>query len=466
MTPVWQICFLFNFILFTDANVFLTQSSANQILQRLKRANSPFEELRKGNLERECYEEKCSKEEAREVFEDIDKTNEFWNKYVDGDQCEKKPCQNNAPCKDGIGEYTCLCSEGFQGKNCEVEIPKLCQNDNGNCDHFCKVVQETVRCMCADGYYLDDDGKSCIAKEAFSCGRIRAPITRSTIDEQIVPVTEMMMSDSSYNVTMSNVSTSNTRNGTVNEAFIEAVEDDGNRIVGGTDCKPGQCPWQALLVNEENLGFCGGTILSETIVLTAAHCMNQSRSFIVVVGEHDTSKDEGRESKHRVERVIAHNKYVPQTYDNDIALLKLKDKITFNKYVIPACLPDKEFSEKVLMKEGYGQISGFGRIHERGRQSTVLQQLSVPYVDRQVCMESSQFKITVNMFCSGYEEEGKDACQGDSGGPHVTRYKNTWFVTGVISWGEGCARQGKYGVYTQISRYIGWIKKAMKVLNS
>lgn len=162
-----------------------------------------------------------------------------------------------------------------------------------------------------------------------------------------------------------------------------------------------------------------------------------------------------------MELYVTHFHYIPETYHNDIALIKLKTPIKFTNYIIPACLPTREFAEEVLMKEKDGMISGFGRLHERGPQTTVLQKLTVPYVDRALCIESSTFKISKHMFCAGYDTESKDACQGDSGGPHVTKYKGTWFVTGVVSWGEGCARAGKYGVYTQVSKYIRWLKGAM-----
>lgn len=158
---------------------------------------------------------------------------------------------------------------------------------------------------------------------------------------------------------------------------------------------------------------------------------------------------------------VTHTNYVPQTFHNDIALIKLKTPIKFTKFIIPACLPDQAFAEDVLMKQPDAMISGFGRVHERGPQSTLLQKLNVPYVDRAHCIESSTFKISKHMFCAGYDTVDKDACQGDSGGPHVTNYKGTWFVTGVVSWGEGCARAGKYGVYTQVSKYIRWLKFAM-----
>ncbi|XP_041115548.1 coagulation factor X-like [Polyodon spathula] len=449
MAQLLWICLSFFSLTFIEANVFLSQESASQVFRRHKRANSFFEELKKGNLERECHEEQCSYEEAREVFETEEPTMEFWNKYVDGDQCEKKPCQNNAGCKDGIGEYTCLCNEGFQGKNCEIEIPKLCETNNGDCDHFCKVDRD-VTCSCAEGYKLGQDGKSCMPSDLFPCGLLQTSKTRSISEvAEPLPAPERNLTEAENRTDLHPTDT---------------PENENSRIVGGGDCPIGHCPWQALLVNQDGVGFCGGTILSNRIVLTAAHCMNQTKYFTVILGEFDTLKDEGREKTYQVEKVLIHNSYVQKTYNNDIALVKLKDPIQFSKYIIPACLPNREFAERVLMNQPFAQISGFGRVHERGRQSTKLQKLNVPYVDRHVCMESSLFKISVNMFCAGYDQMEMDACQGDSGGPHVTAHKDTWFVTGVVSWGEGCARKGKYGIYTQVSRYLRWIQQAMKRL--
>uniref|UniRef100_A0A8C3JN09 Vitamin K-dependent protein C n=1 Tax=Calidris pygmaea TaxID=425635 RepID=A0A8C3JN09_9CHAR len=65
------------------------------------------------------------------------------------------------------------------------------------------------------------------------------------------------------------------------------------------------------------------------------------------------------------------------------------------------------------------------------------------------------------MFCAGYDKDGGDVCQGDGGGPHVTQYNGTYFVTGIISWGEGCGRKGKYGVYTNLSKFLPWVRSVL-----
>ncbi|XP_069020365.1 coagulation factor X [Embiotoca jacksoni] len=458
------------------AHVFLDGRAASQVLIRQRRANSFFEELKQGNQERECMEERCNWEEAREIFENVDMTNEFWNKYYDGDACETMPCAHGGHCKDGIGNYICFCEPGYQGINCEIVVPELCENKNGGCEHFCKVVRGSVECSCADGYFLASDDKSCDSDEPFKCGAIITGNFRSVFRYDRKNPTEG--NANGLNMTL---------NSTEQEDVLDAVQPAENisrilqessvleeliisqragmtRIVNGENCPPGECPWQALLLNEDNQGFCGGTILNEYIILTAAHCMNQSRYIYVKLGEFDTLVVHGNEATHNVETIITHNWYKQETYHNDIALIKLATPIKFNRFILPACIPEPEFSERVLLRQLDGMVSGFGRLGEGRQPSTILQRLVVPYVNRHKCMESTDLQISLRMFCAGYDTISKDACQGDSGGPHVTRYRNTYFITGVVSWGEGCARKGKYGVYTQVSKFIRWIRDGMDKL--
>nr|AAH56804.1 F10 protein [Danio rerio] len=458
------------------AEVFLNTRDANQVLIRQRRANSLFEEMEKGNMERECIEERCNYEEAREIFEDVKKTDEFWHKYVDGDACLSHPCVNGGQCKDAIGPYTCFCQQGFKGYNCEIVIPELCENENGGCDHFCEVMEKNVVCSCANGYELAPNGKSCQSQDPFKCGVIYPKKTRSIFFHTPNITESENEEETELEATIEPVyNHSNPLNNQTDSMFglheLEIIQEEpilpvvstagDGRIVNGVECPPGDCPWQALLINENNMGFCGGTILTEHFILSAAHCMNESLSIRVVVGEYDTLVPEGREATHDVDEILIHKNYQPDTYHNDIALIKLSKPIKFTKYIIPACLPEMKFAERVLMQQDDGLVSGFGRVREGGLSSTILQKLTVPYVNRAKCIESSNFKISGRMFCAGYDQEEKDACQGDSGGPHVTRFKNTWFITGVVSWGEGCARKGKYGVYTQVSKYIMWINNAM-----
>uniref|UniRef100_A0A8C4R4X5 Coagulation factor VII n=1 Tax=Eptatretus burgeri TaxID=7764 RepID=A0A8C4R4X5_EPTBU len=238
-------------------------------------------------------------------------------------------------------------------------------------------------------------------------------------------------------------------------------EEGPGRIVGGSVCPPGQCPWQVLLLNQNGYTFCAGTLLSDLWVLTAAHCALHSPRITVRVGEHDLRRSEGWEQQVTVQRSIRHPNFDPETYDNDITLLRLAKPVKFNFHAIPACLPDTTLSQNLLAPGKKGVVSGWGRLAENRGGSPILQRVELPTVSSDVCKASTKNLITRNMFCAGYEQGGQDACKGDSGGPFVTKWADTWFVTGIISWGEGCAERGKYGVYTRVSNYMDWIHYQM-----
>ncbi|XP_053168368.1 coagulation factor X isoform X2 [Hemicordylus capensis] len=392
----------------------------------------------------------------------------------DGDQCASNPCRYGGKCKDGIASYTCSCLDDYHGLNCEYIKLKYCKMNNGDCQHFCKTVESNVICSCANGYSLAEDGKSCVPTVNFPCGQIQIKKAkreaRSLGSQDVIDNSTNYDDDALYedvyfggfgNSTIPpSLPDETSFGGRKDSSIVDGGSEEG-RIVNGSACLLGQCPWQALLVNEEGEGFCGGTILNRRFVLTAAHCMNQGKTMKVLVGAVDLRSEEGRGMLHTVDKIIAHPRFVLQTYDFDIALLRLREPIQFSASVISACLPTPDFANDILMTQSRGTISGFGRTQNRGQISSTLQVINLPYVDRNTCKKSTNFVITENMFCAGHESSFQDACQGDSGGPHVTEYKGTYFVTGIVSWGEGCAKEGKYGVYTKVSKFIGWLKSSM-----
>ncbi|NXL89806.1 FA10 factor, partial [Alectura lathami] len=214
---------------------------------------------------------------------------------------------------------------------------------------------------------------------------------------------------------------------------------------------------QAVIADQHAGEICGGTILNEYFILSAAHCINSSREFQVLVGVVERDKYEPNTAVHEVEKVISHEEYDPKTYDSDIALIKLREPIKFSEDVIPACLPEEGFAKDVLMKQTFGVISGFGKPFERARPVRRMKVLQIPYVNTVTCKLALRYPVTKNQFCAGYSKDGEDACHGDGGGPHVTKYNGTYFATGIISWGEGCGKPGKYGVYTKLSNFLPWV---------
>lgn len=340
------------------------------------------------------------------------------------DSCKSSPCVNGGSCSVQAASYACFCPPQFSGVNCELEqggVADTCLLQNGGCEHFCDEDEggRRANCSCADGYFLSVDGRSCLVKDSTACGMtpsLQGPNKSKQLDSRA-------------------------------------------RIVGGTECPKGECPWQVLLVYKDK-PFCGGVIYKPTWILTASHCLQDTDAqFLkVVAGEHDTQVDEGTEQLVQVTQIITHERYVKSTADNDIALLRLASPIVYTPFAVPACLPTRALAERDLWAVSMHTVSGWGRRGENGPTSPVLRRLKVPRIRTQKCIEDSGVKLTENMFCAGYIEGRQDSCKGDSGGPLVTQYKNTVFLLGIVSWGRGCARPGDYGIYTRVSNYLQWIK--------
>lgn len=183
----------------------------------------------------------------------------------------------------------------------------------------------------------------------------------------------------------------------------------------------------------------------------------------LLAGEHNIYIKEGTEQDHDVlERHIypLYNASI-SLYNHDIALLYMKKRIIFSRTVRPICIGPKAFTETLLKESSPATVSGWGQTRFLGSIADTLQKVEVPFTERTQCKHSSSARITRAMFCAGYYNEVKDACQGDSGGPHANILHGTWFLTGIVSWGEECAKDGKYGVYTHVSLYYIWINHVM-----
>ncbi|XP_070993732.1 coagulation factor IX-like [Oncorhynchus clarkii lewisi] len=443
------------------APVFLSGQAADSVLRRQRRHNTGmFEELLWGNLERECLEERCDLEEAREAFENEEKTMEFWVAYEDGDQCKSSPCLNQGSCKDQKGSYSCICLRGFTGTNCEIVTVRQCAVNNGECMHFCENLDTYgAECSCAEGYKLAQDRVNCNPEVEFPCGRDRRTVI-TDMSRSLLPL-KNTRSDANVTTTPSHTP-ANTTKPPVGDLNVRI------RIVGGDTVTPGDIPWQAALVQRASgQVFCGGSILSQLWVITAAHCLveGQQGSFFVRVGEHNINDKEGTEQDHKVSKQYKHPLYDSQQslYNHDIALLRLHNPITFSSHARPICLGPKVFTEDLVKDQSPATVSGWGRTRFQGATSHLLQKVEVPFTERTSCKDSSSARITKYMFCAGYAHVAKDSCQGDSGGPHTNRYHDTWFLTGIVSWGEECAKDGKYGVYTRVSHYYRWIRHVMSV---
>ncbi|XP_070761960.1 transmembrane protease serine 4a [Enoplosus armatus] len=228
-----------------------------------------------------------------------------------------------------------------------------------------------------------------------------------------------------------------------------------DRIVGGTNAFIEDWPWQVSL-QQGGQHTCGGSLVSPGWVVTAAHCFTGSKKELsrwrVVSGRTYMGTLGGS----YVDRIILNGNYDPARNDYDIALMRLSSPISVGVGRKPVCLPPKAFG---LPAKASMAVTGWGYLRENGKVSPSLQKASIPLIDRAKCSSPTVYgsAITQRMICAGFLEGKVDACQGDSGGPLVYFTSSRWHLVGVVSWGVGCARERRPGVYCNVEEMLNWI---------
>jgi len=245
-----------------------------------------------------------------------------------------------------------------------------------------------------------------------------------------------------------------------------------SRIIGGSDAKYGSIPWQAgIYSSSSNRVFCGGALIDQQHIVTAAHCFAKGRAaskYYIYLGKHHSSygiSDKGMR-KMKIAKIIVHAAYDKTTNDNDIAIVKLAKKVTYNTYIRPVCLPRAAHR---LYTGRSALVSGFGVTdYATKRTANVLQQVDVKIMDQDTCNNwfttstFGRYKVTDNMVCAGHAAGKKDSCQGDSGGPLMITSNGQHYLAGVVSWGIGCGAAAKPGVYVRVHNYLDWIANQTK----
>ena len=246
----------------------------------------------------------------------------------------------------------------------------------------------------------------------------------------------------------------------------ENVDTSSEEIVGGQDAQPGEFPWQIALQRKYGKTFyhsCGGSILNERWVVTAAHCAKgvTVKSMRVVAGDHNRNVSEGVEQAVNVSRSVIHPGYDSGTLENDIALLELSPPLILSsaRRTAAVALFTPAHREAGLSAPGaVAIISGWGDTTEGGSLPDVLQFAEIPVVtEAEARAVYGDTSIVESMLPAGYDAGGVDTCQGDSGGPLVIEGPNGPLLAGLTSWGTGCARPGIPGIYTEVSYFNDFI---------
>lgn len=231
------------------------------------------------------------------------------------------------------------------------------------------------------------------------------------------------------------------------------------QIAGGFPIDIKEVPWQVALRirSGDRSALCGGSVVDRHWVLTAAHCLPagvRASDVQVITGTSDYLNG-GRWIG--LSRVVVHERYDPATHAADLALLRLLAPIEGAAVALAA--PDSTLSPGQPLL-----VSGWGATAEGGAKSRQLMGALVPYVDNETCNAPASYagRVQPGMLCAGEVFGGPDACQGDSGGPLVKHNPAGAILVGVVSFGVGCGRTAKYGVYVRVSTFRDWIERNLQ----
>ncbi|WP_329059566.1 S1 family peptidase [Amycolatopsis sp. NBC_01480] len=213
-------------------------------------------------------------------------------------------------------------------------------------------------------------------------------------------------------------------------------------VVGGEKASLAEYPYAVYLEDDHGTQYCGGTIISRSAIVTAAHCATavDAAKVRVVAGREDRRDDTGISLA--VSRVWQHPRFTAVGKGDDVAVMTVRGRL-------PGSAADLGRDEGLYAAGTKATVLGWGRVADGGERSDYLRRAVVPVMGDAGCRTGYPEHSPSSMLCAGYPEGGIDACKGDSGGPLVVDGR----LIGIVSYGDGCAKPGKPGVYTRVSAY-------------
>ncbi|KAJ8262318.1 hypothetical protein GJAV_G00165100 [Gymnothorax javanicus] len=414
--------------------------------------------------------------------------------------CISNPCQNEGACRliVSTGAAVCGCTPGFSGQHCSLTPDADCYESNGTGYRgTASMTQSGTRCLPWNSDLLNDELHLDNVENAALLGIGEHAFCRNPDEDEMPWCYTLWDSEISWDYCRIPKCRATLRKNTHTAMSRRVFSMDGppptppppqllaqprrarvcgrrhkkriprGRILGGHSVLPGAHPWVA----EVHIGgtFCAGTLITSCWLLSAAHCFLGSpllSSVRVVLGAHFFNDTGPNAKSFGIEAYVFHKNFsVFNPTLHDIVLVKLKKQngrcAKRSQFVSPICLPgpDVTFPDYHCC-----QITGWGYMYEKANvYASHLMEGMVHIIPFQQCSRPDVYgaEVTSNMLCAG-SHRCIDACQGDSGGPLDCVKNGVHYLYGIISWGDGCGRNRKPGVYTKVSNYVDWIYHVIK----